>query len=182
MFHFDSINFDATHQKLGPWAHTKLQGRLRVPLRWCRSVSVSSHISLRTSMRNSKPQIHVARDERLRQKLNIYRRFKGSCTMTIWTVGGNHWKRRQFVTSQKTWISINTLWQPQIWTLRSNSAGWIVRRSNPFRDEIFVIRPDRSWSPSSFLYNGCTGSFPGVRRPGRGVDHPPHLSPRLKKE
>ena len=27
-----------------------------------------------------------------------------------------------------------------------------------------------------------TGSLPGVKRPGRGVDHPLHLAPRLKKE
>jgi hypothetical protein len=27
-----------------------------------------------------------------------------------------------------------------------------------------------------------TGSFPGEERPGRGVDHPPHLAPRLKEE
>jgi hypothetical protein len=27
-----------------------------------------------------------------------------------------------------------------------------------------------------------TGSFPGVKRPERGVDHPPHPAPRLKKE
>ena len=27
-----------------------------------------------------------------------------------------------------------------------------------------------------------TGSFPGVKRPGRGVDHPPHLAPRSKEE
>jgi len=27
-----------------------------------------------------------------------------------------------------------------------------------------------------------TGSFPRVKRPGRGVDDPPHLAPRLKKE
>ena len=27
-----------------------------------------------------------------------------------------------------------------------------------------------------------TGSFLGVKRPGRGVDHPPHLVPKLKKE
>jgi len=27
-----------------------------------------------------------------------------------------------------------------------------------------------------------TGSFPGVKWPGHGVDHPPHLVPRLKKE
>jgi len=27
-----------------------------------------------------------------------------------------------------------------------------------------------------------TGSFQGVKRPGRGTDHPPHLATRLKKE
>jgi len=26
-----------------------------------------------------------------------------------------------------------------------------------------------------------TGVFPGVKRMRRGVDHPPHLAPRLKK-
>ena len=31
-------------------------------------------------------------------------------------------------------------------------------------------------------YTMGTGSFPGVKRPGRGVDHPPHLEPRLKEE
>jgi hypothetical protein len=31
-------------------------------------------------------------------------------------------------------------------------------------------------------YTMGTGSFPVVQRPGRGVDHPPHLVPRLKKE
>ena len=31
-------------------------------------------------------------------------------------------------------------------------------------------------------YTMGTWSFPGVKRPERGVVHPPHLSPRLKKE
>jgi hypothetical protein len=31
-------------------------------------------------------------------------------------------------------------------------------------------------------YTVGTRSFPGVKRPGHGVDHPPHLAPRLKKE
>jgi len=31
-------------------------------------------------------------------------------------------------------------------------------------------------------YTMGTGSFPGVKRPGRGVDLPPHLAPRLMKE
>jgi len=34
--------------------------------------------------------------------------------------------------------------------------------------------------PASFTTG--TGSFPGVKRPGHGVDHPPHLAPRLKIE
>jgi hypothetical protein len=31
-------------------------------------------------------------------------------------------------------------------------------------------------------YTMGTEYFPGVKRQGRGVDHPPHLDPRLKKE
>jgi len=31
-------------------------------------------------------------------------------------------------------------------------------------------------------YTMDIGTFPGVKRPGRGVDHPPHLPPRLKKQ
>jgi hypothetical protein len=30
-------------------------------------------------------------------------------------------------------------------------------------------------------YTVVIGSFQGVKKPGRGVDHPPHLAPRLKK-
>jgi len=29
-------------------------------------------------------------------------------------------------------------------------------------------------------YTMGTGSFMGVKQPGHGVDHPPHLAPRLK--
>jgi hypothetical protein len=32
------------------------------------------------------------------------------------------------------------------------------------------------------FYTVGTGSFPGVKRPGRGVDHPPHLALKLKNE
>jgi hypothetical protein len=31
-------------------------------------------------------------------------------------------------------------------------------------------------------YKMGTGSFPEVKRPGRGVGHSPHLGPRLKKD
>ena len=47
--------------------------------------------------------------------------------------------------------------------------------------EIFHKPPDRPWDPHSLLYNGYR-VFPGVKRPGRGIDHSRHLEPRLKKE
>ena len=46
--------------------------------------------------------------------------------------------------------------------------------------EIFRTRPD-PWGPPSLLYNSYRVSFPGVRRPGRGVDHPPLSSTEIKE-
>jgi hypothetical protein len=34
------------------------------------------------------------------------------------------------------------------------ATGWTVRGSNPGGGEMFRTRPDRLWSPPSFLYNG----------------------------
>jgi len=40
--------------------------------------------------------------------------------------------------------------------------------------------PDRPWGhPASYTMG--TGSFPGVKRPGRGVDHPPQSSAEVKE-
>jgi hypothetical protein len=36
--------------------------------------------------------------------------------------------------------------------------------------------------PGSYTRTMVTWSFPGVKRTGRGFDHPPHLAPRLKHE
>jgi hypothetical protein len=60
-------------------------------------------------------------------------------------------------------------------------TGWMVRGSNLGGGEIFRTRPDRPWGLPSLPNNGYR-VFPGVKRPGRGIDHPPHLAPRLKKE
>jgi hypothetical protein len=48
--------------------------------------------------------------------------------------------------------------------------------------EIFRTRPDRPWGPSSFPYKGYRISFSGVKRPWCGVNQPPFLVPKLKKE
>jgi hypothetical protein len=42
-------------------------------------------------------------------------------------------------------------------------------------------RPDRPWGPPSHLYNGYRVSFPGVKRPERGVDNPPSSCAEVKE-
>jgi hypothetical protein len=47
------------------------------------------------------------------------------------------------------------------------------RGSNHGGREIFRTHPHRPWGSPSLLYNGYRVCYPGVRPPGRGVDHPP---------
>jgi hypothetical protein len=48
--------------------------------------------------------------------------------------------------------------------------------------EMFRTYPDEPWDPPSLLYNWYGIPFPRVKRPRRGVNHQPHLTPRLKKD
>jgi hypothetical protein len=58
---------------------------------------------------------------------------------------------------------------------------WKVWGSNPGGGEFsLTVQTGPGAHPASYTMG--TGSFPGVKRPGRGVDHPPHIAPRLKKE
>jgi len=59
-------------------------------------------------------------------------------------------------------------------------SGWMGWGLNPSGSEIFCTRPDQPWDPSSLLYNGYW-VIPGVKRPGRGVDHPPQYSAEVKE-
>ena len=61
------------------------------------------------------------------------------------------------------------------------STGSPVRGSKPGGSEIFRTRPERPWGPYSLLYNGYRVSFPGVKRPGRGVNHPPLSRAEVKE-
>jgi hypothetical protein len=61
------------------------------------------------------------------------------------------------------------------------ATGWTVRGSNPGGGEIFRTRPDRPWGPPSLLYSGYR-VFAGVKRPGRGADHPPPPSAEVENE
>jgi hypothetical protein len=47
------------------------------------------------------------------------------------------------------------------------------------RLHLFHTGPALPWDSPSLLYSAYRVSVPGVKRPGLGVDHPPHLSPRF---
>jgi len=53
---------------------------------------------------------------------------------------------------------------------------------NPSWGEIFRTSPDRSWGPPSLLYYRYWVSFLGLKRPERGVQHPPHSSVEVKEK
>jgi hypothetical protein len=62
---------------------------------------------------------------------------------------------------------------------RLNGSGFECR----WGQGIFSLlhtRPDLPRGPSGPLYNGYQGSLPGIKRPGTGGGHSPHLVPRLK--
>jgi hypothetical protein len=53
--------------------------------------------------------------------------------------------------------------------------------SNPGGGALFCTHPDRLSGPPSLLDNGHWVSFPGVQWPGRGVNHPPTSSAKVKE-
>jgi hypothetical protein len=65
------------------------------------------------------------------------------------------------------------LWDGIAQSVKRLATGWTVWGSNPDKGEILRTRPDRPWGPSTLLYNGQRVSYPGVKRPGYDVDHPP---------
>jgi len=62
------------------------------------------------------------------------------------------------------------------------ATGWTVRGSNPEGEARFSAPVQTGPGAFPAFFTMVTESFPAVQRPGLGVDHPPHLVPRLKKE
>jgi hypothetical protein len=56
-----------------------------------------------------------------------------------------------------------------------------VRGSNTGGGDIFRTCPDRRRGSPRLLYNGHRVSFPRVKQPGDGVDHPPPSSTEIKE-
>jgi hypothetical protein len=75
---------------------------------------------------------------------------------------------------QDSVVSIMTSYGP-------DGPGFEFRRGQVF---FFLLqtRPDQLRGPPSLLFNGCRGSFLGVKRPGFEVDHSSPSSAEVKSE
>ena len=73
------------------------------------------------------------------------------------------------------------LWAAIAQSVLRLATGWTVRGSNGGGSEIFRTRPHRPCGPPSNIYNGYRVSFPGVKRPGSDVNHPPPSSADVKE-
>jgi hypothetical protein len=64
---------------------------------------------------------------------------------------------------------------------RMRKQQWTGLGAGRSGDRIFRARTNRPWGLSSLLYNVYRLSFPGVKRMGRGVDHPTSSSGEVKE-
>jgi hypothetical protein len=62
------------------------------------------------------------------------------------------------------------------------ATNWTVRELTSGGGQVFRTRPNRSRDLNTLLYNRYWVSFPGVKRPGRGVNHPPPSSAEVKEK
>jgi len=81
-------------------------------------------------------------------------------------------KRGQVCSRQRVVSSVKTMM----------ATGWTVRGLNTVGGKFFRTRPDRPRGPFILLYIGYFGSFPWIRRPERGFNHPPYPTPSLNRE
>jgi len=79
-------------------------------------------------------------------------------------------------------VAIKRIWAEIAQSVQRLATDWTVRESNPAGGARFSASVQTGPGAHPASYTVGTGSFPGVKRPGRGVHHPPHLVPRLRKE
>ena len=78
-------------------------------------------------------------------------------------------------------LAVGWMWTEIAYVVLWLGVGWIVQGSNPSGDDIFCAHPDRPWVPLSLLWNWYHASFPGMKWPGRGIDHPLPRSSGVKE-
>ena len=83
--------------------------------------------------------------------------------------------------SRLHWNLLSCLREDVIYVWATIAMGWTVRGSNPDWCDVFRIGSDWPWGPPNLLYKGHRVSVPGIKRPGRGVNHPSPSGAEVKQ-
>ena len=94
-----------------------------------------------------------------------------------WTFGFYKIRQKLFVYKEVLFLG---LWDRIVQSVQQLATGWTVWGSNHGGGEIFCTHPGRPWGLTIFLYNGYRNTL-GVKRPERGIDHPPTSSVEIKE-
>jgi hypothetical protein len=73
-------------------------------------------------------------------------------------------------------------WSATVQLAYQLTTGWTIQGLTPSRGNIFHTHPDQPWGPPRLLYYEYRVSSLGVKRPGCGTEHTPHLALRLKRD
>jgi hypothetical protein len=79
-------------------------------------------------------------------------------------------------------VYIGQLYRSPLYGLGLSRQKGILTRLRAGRSGVRIAVGGEFFCTRPASYTKGTGSFPGVKRPGRGVDHPPYLAPELKEE
>jgi len=93
----------------------------------------------------------------------------------------NQQTSNNYVFRNLTHIFRDTQWHCEAQSALPLTTCWTVRGSNSVVGEVFIMRPDRPWHPTRLLYNRHRVSFPGIKRPGRGINHLPTSNADVKE-
>jgi hypothetical protein len=105
----------------------------------------------------------------------------GSISEKQRAVYGNHWLRISLITEQlKTVFTCNAGRDTTVG--KATSYGFEVRGSNAGEGDTFDTDSDQHWGPPGHLCNAYRVSYPAVKWPGRGVNHPFPFSAEVKEK
>jgi hypothetical protein len=79
------------------------------------------------------------------------------------------------------YVSTNNKWAGIAQSVERLATGWTVRGSNPTGEARFSAPVQTVLESHLTTHKMGTGSFPGVKRPRRGVDHQPPSSAEVKE-
>ena len=130
----------------------------------------------------------VSKPERSCLLIFVLLRYTKAVTSFCWSTAAQQGSKSHIDTRHPTERNSDKITKTRPWwpgiaqSVQRLVTGWTVRASNPAVGRDFPHHSRPALGPTQPPIQWVPGLSRGVKRPGRGVDHPPYLAPRLKQE